>query len=38
MTRFNISIDDGVKMIFFIKNAKGGEILFQNCHPLKLKI
>ena len=27
MTRFNITIEDGVKMIFFaIKNAKGGEI------------
>ena len=39
MTRFNISIVDGIEMIFFaIKNAKEEKFLFQNCHPLKLKI
>ena len=38
MTRFNISIDDGVKMIFFaIKNAKGGEIFVPKLPSFKIK-
>ena len=28
MTRFNISLDDGVEMVFWaLENAKGGELL-----------
>jgi FlaA1/EpsC-like NDP-sugar epimerase len=37
MTRFNITIEDGVKMIFFaIKNAKGGEIFVPKLPSFKI--
>tara|TARA_B110000259_G_C13986405_1_gene390635 strand:+ start:392 stop:1372 length:981 start_codon:yes stop_codon:yes gene_type:complete len=37
MTRFNISIEDGVKMIFFaIKNAKGGEVFVPKLPSFKI--
>ena len=37
MTRFLITLDDGVKTVMFaLKNQLGGEILFQNFHQLKL--
>tara|TARA_B100000686_G_C16786760_1_gene975770 strand:- start:1365 stop:2351 length:987 start_codon:yes stop_codon:yes gene_type:complete len=37
MTRFNISIEDGVKMILFaIKNAKGGEIFVPKLPSFKI--
>ena len=37
MTRFNISIEDGVKMILFaIKNAKGGEIFVPKLNSFKI--
>ena len=37
MTRFNISIEDGVEMILFaIKNAKGGEIFVPKLNSFKI--
>ena len=37
MTRFNITIEDGVKMIFFaIQNAKGGEIFVPKLPSFKI--
>ena len=36
MTRFNISIEDGVDMILYaIKNAKGGEIFIPKLNHIK---
>ena len=39
MTRFNISLSEGVDMVLHaLENANGGEILFPKSHHIELSI